>query len=58
MFKALGDVNINIQMITTSEIKISVVIDEDTLERGVRAVHEAFELHKVGAEKVQAFMES
>jgi aspartate kinase len=57
MFKALGDVNINIQMITTSEIKISVVIDEDSLESGVRAVHEAFELHKLGAEKEQVFME-
>ena len=47
MFKALGDAGINIQMITTSEIKISVVIDEDKLENGVRAVHEAFELDKL-----------
>lgn len=46
MFKALGNEGINIQMITTSEIKISVVVDESHLERGVQAVHQAFELDK------------
>jgi len=46
MFKALGKEGINIQMITTSEIKISVVVDELHLERGVAAVHQAFELDK------------
>jgi len=44
MFKALADVNINIQLITTSEIKISVVIDEKFLELGVRSLHSAFDL--------------
>lgn len=44
MFKALADVNINIQMITTSEIKISVIVDEKFLELGVRALHTAFDL--------------
>lgn len=44
MFKALADVSINIQLITTSEIKISVVIDEKFLELGVRALHSAFDL--------------
>ncbi|WP_105101357.1 aspartate kinase [Microbulbifer pacificus] len=44
MFEALGDDNINIQMITTSEIKISVIIDERYLELAVRALHSAFEL--------------
>lgn len=44
MFKALADVGINIQLITTSEIKISVVIDEKFLELGVRALHTAFDL--------------
>lgn len=44
MFKALADVNINIQLITTSEIKISVVIDEKFLELGVRSLHSAFGL--------------
>jgi aspartate kinase len=58
MFKALGDANINIQMITTSEIKISVVVDEDCLERGVRAVHEAFELDKAIPDKHHLYMET
>jgi len=58
MFKALGNVNINIQMITTSEIKISVVIEEKFLEKGVRAVHQAFELDRITTVKHQAYMES
>ena len=44
MFKALADDGINIQMISTSEIKISVVIDEKYLELAVRVLHKAFEL--------------
>ncbi|VUD51839.1 Aspartate kinase [Thalassocella blandensis] len=44
MFSALANENINIQMITTSEIKISVIIDEKYLELAVRALHSAFEL--------------
>lgn len=47
MFKALGQAGIDIQMITTSEIKISVIMDEAHLEQGVRAVHQAFELDKL-----------
>lgn len=46
MFHALARENVNIQMISTSEIKISVVVDERYLELGVRALHEAFELHE------------
>lgn len=46
MFKALGAAEIPIQMITTSEIKISVVVDETQLEAGVRAIHKAFDLDK------------
>ena len=46
MFKALADEGINIRMISTSEIKISVVVDEKYLELGVRALHDAFELEK------------
>jgi aspartate kinase len=57
MFKALGDAGINIQMITTSEIKISVIIDEGQLEKGVKAIHEAFELDKLSQEKQQVFLE-
>ncbi len=44
MFKALSDEGINISMISTSEIKISVVVDEKYLELGVRALHTAFDL--------------
>ena len=57
MFNALGNCNINIQMITTSEIKISVVIDEAMLEKGVRAVHNAFELDKLASNKEPIHME-
>ena len=46
MFKALADEKINIQMISTSEIKISVVVEEKYLELGVRALHSAFGLDK------------
>ena len=46
MFQTLAKEGINIRMISTSEIKISVVIDEKYLELGVRALHEAFELDK------------
>jgi aspartate kinase len=46
MFKALADEGINIQMISTSEIKISVVIDEKYLELAVRVLHKAFDLEK------------
>lgn len=42
MFEALYESNINIQMISTSEIKISVVIDADDADRAVSAVHKAF----------------
>ena len=46
MFKALADEGINIQMISTSEIKTSVVIDEKYLELAVRVLHKVFELDK------------
>lgn len=46
MFEALGKEGINIQLISTSEIKVSVVMDEKYLELGVRALHDAFELNK------------
>ena len=44
MFKALADEGINIQMISTSEIKVSVVVAEKYLELGVRTLHAAFGL--------------
>ena len=46
MFKTLADEGINIRMISTSEIKISVVVDEKYLELAVRSLHTAFELEK------------
>jgi len=46
MFKTLADEGINIQMISTSEIKISVVIDEKYLELAVRVLHKAFNLEQ------------
>lgn len=46
MFETLAGDNINIQMITTSEIKISVIIDERYLELAVRGLHTAFDLDK------------
>ena len=50
MFKTLATEGINIRMIATSEIKISVVVDEKYLELAVRALHDAFELDKVAEE--------
>ena len=47
MFEALAKEGINILMISTSEIKISVVIDEKYLELGVRALHETFGLSEI-----------
>jgi len=44
MFEALAKENINIRMISTSEIKVAVVIDEKYLELAVRSLHESFEL--------------
>ena len=46
MFRTLGEENINIQMITTSEIKITVIIEERYLELAVPSVHSAFEMEK------------
>ena len=44
MFKALGSRGINIQAISTSEIKVSVLIDEDETELAVRVLHTAYGL--------------
>ena len=43
-FGALSEAGINIEMISTSEIRISVICRESDLERGARAAHTAFEL--------------
>ncbi len=46
MFRVLSEEGINIQMITTSEIKISVVVDEKYMELAVRVLHKAFDLEQ------------
>ena len=47
MFKTLRDEGVNINVISTSEIKISVLIDRKYMELAVQALHDAFELDKV-----------
>jgi aspartate kinase len=49
MFRTLAAENINLQMISTSEIKISVVVEDKYMELAVRALHQAFELDKAPA---------
>ena len=51
MFRALADDGINIRMISTSEIKISVVVDEKYSELGVRILHSEFGLENGGKGK-------
>ncbi|MCL5986231.1 MAG: aspartate kinase [Actinobacteria bacterium] len=46
MFTALAESNINIEMISTSPIKISCVIRKDEVERAIKSIHRKFELHK------------
>jgi aspartate kinase len=46
MFKALAAENINIKVIATSEIKISVLIDRKYMELAVQALHDTFDLEK------------
>ena len=46
LFRALAEDGIDIRMVATSEIKVSVVVDEKNLEAGVRALHAAFRLHE------------
>jgi aspartate kinase len=50
-FEALANVGINIDMISTSEIRISVVVAEDQVDAAVNAAHDAFEL---GSDEVEA----
>jgi aspartate kinase len=46
MFETLAAESVNIEMISTSTIRISCVVAEDDVERAVRALHDAFELEK------------
>jgi len=50
MFEAMYDENIKIHLISTSEIKISLVIDEEELETALNAVHRKFKLHLINEE--------
>lgn len=54
MFEALAERGINIEVIATSEIKISVLIDSEYTELAVRALHNAFDLHETKAPPVTA----
>lgn len=54
MFKALSQENINILMISTSEIKVSVVVDEKYTELAVRTLHDAFELDQEGGDRISS----
>jgi len=47
LFQALADANVNIELITTSEIKISVVIDQDRADEAARVAHAAFQLDQI-----------
>ena len=51
-FKALADTGVNIEMISTSEIRISVITRDDLLDEAVRAVHTAFGLDSTEGEAV------
>jgi aspartate kinase len=53
MFRALADAGINIQMITTSEVKISVLVSRDRAAEALRIVHSAFDLDKEPAEPIK-----
>jgi aspartate kinase len=58
MFEALADAGINLQMITTSEIKISVLVDRDSAVSALRTVHRAFLLDRPRLEQAHAALPS
>ena len=47
MFEALYDVGVNIKMISTSEIRVTVLIDEDYIEKAMNAIHDKFSLSQI-----------
>jgi aspartate kinase len=53
MFRLLADAGINIQMISTSEIKISVVIEEKYVDQALRVLHDGFKLHLPVSERTE-----
>jgi aspartate kinase len=54
MFHALADAGVNIEMISTSEIRITTIIAEDALETAVQALHRAFELERPESAALEA----
>jgi aspartate kinase len=54
MFQALADAGVNIEMISTSEIRITTIIAEDALETAVQALHRAFELERPESAAIEA----
>ena len=48
MFRTLNDAKVNIELITTSEIRITCIVAEDRVENAVRALHKAFQLDQAG----------
>src|SRR5205814_3694856 len=51
-FRALADAGVNVELISTSEIRISVVVDQDDVDHAVTATHKAFELDSDQVEAV------
>ncbi|MCI0777806.1 MAG: ACT domain-containing protein, partial [Chloroflexi bacterium] len=49
MFRALSDAGINMEMISTSEIRITCIMKDTDVEKAVRALHAAFEMEKAEA---------
>ena len=54
MFSVLNDESIEPQIVTTSPIKVACHVPRDDVERAVRALHHAFELHRPEAERPHA----
>ena len=54
MFKTLAEKGINIQVISTSEIKVSVLISEDYVELAVRALHSVYDLDATPSQAAEA----
>lgn len=53
IFRVLGDLGVSIQLIATSEVKVSLIIDEKYIELGVRSLHDAFNLETVNQEAAE-----
>jgi len=54
MFQSLADENINIQLISSSEVRIACIIQEDQLDRAIQTIHRAFNLSNLERKKISA----